>query len=166
MQKVLLTILSVSAASAVSIPKEPMLSSILTARPSQNNLKQSAFPIPDIPDDFEAKGRFLIYDKLSRSLKESNFTYLARLSVTLNSAMSQLLRTKLFGNETTVDTVVNYNTTNFKRGEETAYEFDYLFSKNSSCYAKNVTQGSLGLLMRDAWNDFQYLGVVTPTWDT
>ena len=141
-----------------------MLSRILTARPSQNALKQSAYPIPEIPDNFEAKGRFLTYDKLSRNLKESNFTYLARMSVTLNSLMSQLKRTSSAGGETNVDTV-NYSTTNFTRGEETVYEFDYMFSKNSSCYAKNVTKGSLSLLMKDAWNDFQYIGIVSPTWN-
>ncbi len=84
MQKLVLATLAVSAAIAVSIPKESMLSRILMARQSQEVLKQSAFPIPEIPDDFEAKGRFITYNKLSRNLKESNFTYFARMSVTLN----------------------------------------------------------------------------------
>ena len=132
MKKVIIVILAILANSAASILTETILSRLLTVRPSQHSLKQSAFPIPDIPDDFEAKGRFLTYNKLSRTLTESNFTYLARFSVTLNSAMSQLLRTKLVGNDTIVDTV-NYNTTNFTRGEENIYEYDYMFSKNSSC---------------------------------
>ena len=97
MKKILLVILAVSAVNAASIPREPMLAEILTARTSQKTLKQSAYPIPEIPDNFEAKGRFLTYDKLSRNLKESNFTYLARMSTTLNSLMSQLMRTSSAG---------------------------------------------------------------------
>ena len=68
MQKLALFILALSAAGAASIPRKPMLAEILTARPSQKALMQSAYPIPEIPDNFEAKARFLTYDKLYRSL--------------------------------------------------------------------------------------------------
>ena len=86
------------------------------------------------------------------------------MSITLNSAMSQLIKTSYAGGETNLETV-NYSTRNFTRGEETVYEFDYMFSKNSSCYTKNVIKGSLSLFMKDAWKDFQYIGIVTPTWN-
>ena len=50
-------------------------------------LKQAAFPIPDIPDDFEVSGRYYQYFKNNQTLQEIDLSFNKKVSKRWNSAV-------------------------------------------------------------------------------
>ena len=53
-------------------------------------MKQAAFPIPDIPDDFEVSGRYYQYLKDNLTLQEIDFTFNSKVSERWSCAATDL----------------------------------------------------------------------------
>ena len=86
MQKLLLLTVGIISAQAFNVERLPIMSKIMKQEPSNLPLKQAAFPIPDIPDDFEVNGRYYQYFKGNQTLQEIDLSFNNKVSERWNCA--------------------------------------------------------------------------------
>ena len=75
-------------AQAFNVQRLPIVNKFTKQEASNLALKQAAFPIPDIPDDFEVSGRYYQYFKDNQTLQEIDLSFNSKVSERWNAAVS------------------------------------------------------------------------------
>ena len=76
-------------AHSLDVQRLPILSKLMKNEVSNLALKQAAFPIPDIPDNFEVSGRFFRYYKYAQNLMNEDLSFNFKVSKRWNSAVTE-----------------------------------------------------------------------------
>ncbi len=87
MLRALLMTVGVMTASAVNPTSISFFNNLVHAKPDQLRLGQAAYPIPDVPENFEMTGKYWQYVKASGELKDLNILFTGKISKDINCWM-------------------------------------------------------------------------------
>ena len=148
---------------AFNVQRLPIMSNIMKQEPSTLPLKQAAFPIPDIPDDFEVNGRYYQYFKGNQTLQEIDLSFNNKVSERWNCAATD------FKPLVSVDGGVKqpWNTTYFSAVNYTRGEIiEYWNNGTARCNKTKRAPASIDRMESEFWALMTYQGIVNLPWNS
>ena len=101
------------------------MSKLMKQEASNLALKQAAFPIPDIPDDYEVSGRYYQYFKNNQTLQDLNLSFTNKVSEKLNCAIYDLRPLiSIDGGLKQPGNTTYFSAVNYTRGELVEYRYN------------------------------------------
>ena len=116
-------------------------------------MKQSAFPIPDIPDDFEVKGRYYQYFKDNKTLQEIDLSFTGKVSERWNCAVFEYMPLiSIGGGAKQAGNTTYFSAINFTRGEL----IEYKNNGTEKCTTTKIAPASIDNFEREFWAKMTY----------
>ena len=111
-------------------------------------MKQAAFPIPDIPDDFEVNGRYYQYFKNNQTLQEIDLSFTSKVSERWNSALSDFRPlVSIDGGMKQPSNTTYFSAVNYTRGELV----EYRYNGTEKCTTTKIAPASIDSIEREFW---------------
>ena len=163
MQKLLLLTVGIISAQAFNVERLPIMSKIMKQEPSNLALKQAAFPIPDIPDDFEVNGRYYQYFKDNQTLYEIDLSFNNKVSERWNSAVWDFKPlVSVNGGAKQPWNTTYFSAVNYTRGEI----IEYWNNGTARCNTTKRAPASIDRMESEFWGLMTYQGIVNLPWNS